>query len=292
MTDLLNRYEEGSKLAGVVYLHRISDDRFRGITGRNFNMFCKLCGESALKNVVLVTNMWRDDSQDINEAREKELSSIFFKPTLDKGAQMVRHRNTDDSARDIIRKLIWKNPVVLQIQREVVDEHKNVLDTAAGGLICQELREQTRRHQAKMMEALEAKDEEMRQVVTKIRRTSEGMAANYATEIERMTAKVREMEQEAKERERTEVAYKQQLVDLSLRLRDETNAFAAYRAKLEQGMKKPQDRVATAARTSPRQTPYVQDHFSAWPLTMTDALNYRRPSDLRWDIPSILATAK
>jgi len=128
----LNRYEKGSQLAGVIYIHRISDKRFTGIAGRNFKMFRKLCGDKTLKNVVLVTNMWGEVPRDVGESREDELSSTFFKPVLDKGAQMVRHHNTAQSAQDIIRVIMKNRPVVLQIQRELVDEHKDIVDTAAG----------------------------------------------------------------------------------------------------------------------------------------------------------------
>ena len=53
----MTRYEEGSKLARVIYVHRISDRRFSGIASRNFKIFRELCGEMSLKN-------------DIGEARE------------------------------------------------------------------------------------------------------------------------------------------------------------------------------------------------------------------------------
>ena len=43
-------------LTGILYVHRIYDNRFSGITGRNSSMVHKLCGESTLNNVVLVTN--------------------------------------------------------------------------------------------------------------------------------------------------------------------------------------------------------------------------------------------
>ena len=91
-TDLLipgtpvARYEKGSKLAGVIYTHRISDKRFTGIAGRNFKIFRELCGETNLKNVVLVTNMWGEVPHEVGKAREKELASVFLKPALDKGA--------------------------------------------------------------------------------------------------------------------------------------------------------------------------------------------------------------
>ena len=254
-TKLFDRYEKGSKLAGVIYIHRISDKRFTGITGRNFKMFRELCGDTTLKNVILVTNMWGEVSRDIGEAREDELTSDFFKPVLDKGAQMARHHNTAQSAHDIIRRIMKNRPVALQIQRELVDEHKDIVDTAAGGVINQELKEQIRKHQVElrmvqeeMMQAMKERDEEARQELEeesrklqeemeRIKKDSEGMASNYAEEKERMETKMKQMEREAKrERERTEVEYNRQMADLNHRLRMAANASKADRALLEQEM--------------------------------------------------------
>ena len=57
-TETLDRNENGFKLAGVIYIYRISDNRFTGITRRNFEIFRGLCGDETLKNVILVINMW------------------------------------------------------------------------------------------------------------------------------------------------------------------------------------------------------------------------------------------
>src|SRR5579872_4044981 len=77
------RYAEGSRLAGILYIHRISDDRFTGASTRNFKMFRKLCGDPSLKNVILVTNMWGKVEKGVGEAHEKELTEVFFKAALD-----------------------------------------------------------------------------------------------------------------------------------------------------------------------------------------------------------------
>ena len=259
---LCNSYEKGSKLAGVIYVHRISDKRFTGIAGRNFKMFRELCGDTTLKNVVIVTNMWGEVSRDVGSAREKELSSSFFTPALEKGAQMVRHHNTTKSAHDIIRVIMKNHPIVLQIQRELVDEHKNIIDTAAGEAVNQELNEQIRRHQAElkvvqgeMMQALKEKDEEVRQELEeetrklqeqmeKIKQDSEGMASNYTAEKERMEAKMKKMEQEARrERQQAEAEYNRQLADLDRRLRDSANASASDRMRLEFEIRRLRDRL-------------------------------------------------
>ena len=65
-------------------------------------MFRRLCGDAALRNVVLVTNMWNEVSPDIGKAREYELYSGLFKLALLKDTRMIQHRNTVGSAHDII----------------------------------------------------------------------------------------------------------------------------------------------------------------------------------------------
>jgi chromosome segregation ATPase len=199
----LDRYGNGFTLAGVIYIHRISDKRFTGIAKRNFGMFRELCGDETLKNVVLVTNMWGEVSLDVGEAREEELVGEFFKPVLDKGAQIARHRDTVKSAHDIIRRIMKNRPVALQIQRELVDEGKNITDTAAGQAVNKELSEQIERHNAElkavqeeMLRAQQRRDEETRQELeeemrkiqeemNRMRVSLEGMAARYDEEKKR-----------------------------------------------------------------------------------------------------------
>jgi hypothetical protein len=78
----MHSYKGKVTLAGVIYMHRISDIRMSGTARRNFTMFRKLCGENALSNVVLVTTMWGNlvDMEE-GEARERELQNKdgFFK---------------------------------------------------------------------------------------------------------------------------------------------------------------------------------------------------------------------
>ena len=219
-TELLRRYEKGSKLSGVIYVHRILDHRFGGVGGRNFDMLRKLCGDAAFKNVVLVTNMWSEVSPDIGEAREYELFSKFFKVAIHNGARMVRHYNTIQSAHDIVRRIVGKRPVVLQIQRELVDEREDIVGTTAGQAINQYLKEQIKRYQLELEEvreemeqALQEMDEEtmqeleqekrkLEQKMERIKMESERMVADYATEKERMDVRVVGMEQDEADRTR------------------------------------------------------------------------------------------
>ncbi len=185
----LNRYKEEDKLAGVIYTHSIANKRFTGIAKQNFGMFRELFDDTTLKNVVLVTNMWGDVSRDVGEDREQELSKEFFKPVLDKGAKMVRHHDTWQSAHDIIRGILENQPVTLRIQVELVDEGKNIVDTAAGEVVNQDLKELAKKQE------LEEQVKEVNEEIAKVKKESEEMTSKYAAEKERMEAKMKEMEE-------------------------------------------------------------------------------------------------
>jgi hypothetical protein len=248
----LVRYAAGSKLAGVIYMHRISDKRFTGISGRNFKTFRELCGDTTLKNVIIVTNMWGEVSQDVGESREKELSSNFFKPALEKGAQMARYQNSEQSAHDIIRSIMKNQPMTLQIQRELVDEGKNVIDTAAGEAVNKGLNEQIRRHQAELKaiqegvmqvpkdkdketrKELEEENRKLKEEVVKMMNDSSGMAARYQEEKRRIETAMRQMQEQARQEwEKAEVAYRIQMDNLNNCLRERTNASAADREAMQ-----------------------------------------------------------
>ena len=232
------RYEKGSKLAGVIYIHRISDIRFTGISGRNFKIFRELCGEPSLKNVVLVTNMWEEVPHDIGKARERELASIFLKPALDKGAQMVCHHNTEQSAHHVIRRIVNNQPLVLQIQREIVDERKDIINTAAGEAVDVELTEETKRHevalnqmQEEMTQVFEEKHENARRVLEEETRglrevmricmkESEGIALKYLQELEWAEVKMEHMAAQAKlDRDQVEMEFQVRMTLLKDRLK-------------------------------------------------------------------------
>ena len=180
-------------------------------------MFRQLCGDSTLKNVALVTNMWGEVSPEDGQDRENKLSNKFFKPAIDKGAQMARHHNTIQSSHDIVRMIMKNHPEVLQIQREVVDEQKDIVDTAAGEVVNGELNELIRKHgavlkklQEDMEEASKDRDEELRQELEEDRKVmqeqmerakkdSEEMASRYAAEKEKTEDKMKQLMREITE---------------------------------------------------------------------------------------------
>ncbi|KAJ7168445.1 P-loop containing nucleoside triphosphate hydrolase protein [Mycena filopes] len=241
---LATAYESGKKLAGVIYMHRISDVRMGGISTRNFKMFRQLCGDSSLKNVVVVTTMWSQVGLEVGEARETELVSDerFFKPVLDKGARMLRHENDIASAQAILHYLIGNQPRALRIQRELVDQGKEISQTAAGEELNRELSEQIERHkldmailQQEMRDAIREKDEETRKELevetrklqaemSRVQDDSKKLASDYSAqkaELERRMAEATEVAR------RDEENHQRQIQELEDRFRQSTEAEKA-----------------------------------------------------------------
>jgi len=135
---------------------------------RNFGVFRKLCGEETLKNVVIMTNMWGNATLEVGEARERQLSALFFKPAIDKGAQFIRHANTADSAHAVIHAILDNHPLALQIQEELVDQHMEFSRTAAGEEIRRALNEHAEKLEDKIRELQsELQDAEKRERETR-----------------------------------------------------------------------------------------------------------------------------
>ncbi|CAE6519027.1 unnamed protein product [Rhizoctonia solani] len=127
-------YRNGSKLTGIIYMHRITDTGISGIARRTFKLFLQLCGKESLPNVLIVTNMWSHSLTQPQINREAELCTYpdFFQSAIEQGATMARRfQKSHRSAEMIIRVLASKAPIVMQIQQELVDQGKSLSDTAA-----------------------------------------------------------------------------------------------------------------------------------------------------------------
>jgi len=89
-------------------------------------MFKKLCGDEGLASVVLVTTMWNKVEEASRLKREEQLiiKKELWEGMIVKGSKVFRHDNGIKSAMKIATYLISrKYPVVLDIQRQMVDKH-------------------------------------------------------------------------------------------------------------------------------------------------------------------------
>lgn len=234
-------------------MHRISDFRMGGISRRNFSMFRKLCGDDSLKNVALVTNMWSEVDPAVGDAREAELRSkdIFFKPVLDKHAQLLRHDGSLASAHAIVAEIVGNHPIALRIQEELVDEHKDISETAAGTELNRELAEQARKHMEELKQireemkvAIKERDEETRQELEaeanklkaemqRVQTDSQKLAANYNEEKARLEQRMMDITDAA---QRSATAYQKQMDELHRQLEERNVTSAAERNAIQKQM--------------------------------------------------------
>jgi len=130
-------YQKHIKLAGLLYFHRITDNRTAGTPLKNLNMFKELCGEQAQKNVILVTTMWDNlpvDGGDIGGHRESELKKTYWKSMIDNGSRTARFLNTYETAWKIVQPILISAELrqVVLLQQELVDQRMQVRETQAG----------------------------------------------------------------------------------------------------------------------------------------------------------------
>ncbi|KAE9408492.1 hypothetical protein BT96DRAFT_1013525 [Gymnopus androsaceus JB14] len=154
---LVKEQQEHRSLSGILYFHRISDVRMGGAARRNFTMFQKLCGDDAFKNVAIVTTRWDQEEAAIAEARFAELESKpqLFKSILDSGGKIFKHDRTPQSVNEILTHLISKDATSLLIQREIVDEHKELAETAAGQELYRDIVKQMEKHQKELADLID-----------------------------------------------------------------------------------------------------------------------------------------
>lgn len=147
---LCTQYELGIPLKGIIYMHRITDNRMSGTAQRYFEMFMRLCGDQNLENVVLLTTMWgelKDEGKGLQ--RERELRREFWAAMEKNGSTIRRFDGSTSMAEAFVCRLMRKENIILDIQDELVGQGKRLGQTKAGQLVVpmvdQEIGESERR---------------------------------------------------------------------------------------------------------------------------------------------------
>jgi len=201
-------YKEKRLLSGIIYLHRITDLRMEGSAVKNLMMFKKLCGPGALKNVFLTTTQWSNVDQAAGEIRESSISGDpnFWGRLIDKGATVQRFYGTRESGLGLIVKMMQNQPEALDIQDQIVEQRKTIVETDAGQWINAELIAQEKKYKEEIenlererQAAIAEKDEEMKELLAEEK-------AKAQERLERAEAEKRHLEgmHAAQRREREE----------------------------------------------------------------------------------------
>jgi DNA repair exonuclease SbcCD ATPase subunit len=134
--------EEGRKLSGILYLHRIDAPRMQGSALRHFGTFKQLCGEGFYKNIMLGTTCWDlVDANTLGQDRETQLKEKggFWYALLQKDAEIVRIPKERERARDLVFRLASKNPAFLQSQGEMGTMRLSLDEVSANKIINEDL---------------------------------------------------------------------------------------------------------------------------------------------------------
>jgi hypothetical protein len=208
-------YSKKVRLAGIVYLHRITDPRMQGSALKNLHMFQKLCGDRGLASVVLATTMWKgleatEEGRQMGQQRSEDLRKPeFWGAMIKRGSRIVRHEGSPESAKSIVGSLIDGaskgdgGGAVLDIQVQMVDEGKTLDETAAGQFVQAEMLEARRRFEADLVEyqasmemALQEKDSEMFEILRREKEDAEGRAAQLNADRDRLRVSLQQLARE------------------------------------------------------------------------------------------------
>lgn len=158
-------YSNQILLHGIVYIHRITDVRMQGSAKKNLLMFKKLCGDDALRKVVLATTMWDKVAHHEAEAREQQLVDTpeFWGFMVSKGSTVYRHNNTVESTVQIIEKLAHSDSTVtLDLQNQMVNRNQTLGETAAGRELESEIIKERQKWAAELKDTQEQIQEAIR----------------------------------------------------------------------------------------------------------------------------------
>jgi hypothetical protein len=185
-----------------------------GSAMKNGRMFRKLCGQGALKNILLVTTHWDEVESTVGESREAELRNDFWKDMIAGGAEVVRFNRTQASAFEILQKLIPKERVVVQLQEEMRDG-ATIGETSVGKEINKEIIEV----KAAAKKELEEIAKEMKEAaMARDRAWEQNLAASKAAweeQLRSVRARERELEEDSRAREaRVRIDIERQLQEM------------------------------------------------------------------------------
>jgi len=138
---LQNLYERNVYVNGIFYLQRVIDNRMTGSSIRQLGLMRNLVGDAGLKNVVLITTFWGKSDEKRGKAIVRDLVTSFWGPLLGHGARVFDYKSKKLTG-DLIRSVLTSQRTILDLQRELVDERRTLLQTTAGRGVAEEIEEE------------------------------------------------------------------------------------------------------------------------------------------------------
>lgn len=240
-------YAKSTQLAGIIYLHRISDVRMGGSALRNLRMFKQLCGANNLSSVILATTHWSTVSDPVGSEREQELMQTedFWGGMVGRGSQVVRHDGSKQSALKIITDLVGRRiRITLDIQKQWIDQQRNLSDTDAGQALQEELIAERKKFEGKLTELKEDMDLALKEKDQKWQEQIKKDKAMYDEKIKQTYSQTEELRTDIK---RIAKEKEEQYAVLQEEMREERERSEALLAETRKNLKEAQaarDKVA------------------------------------------------
>jgi hypothetical protein len=252
---LSTSFKQGTRLSGVIFLHRISDPKMAGSARKNLLMFKKLCGEKAYQSVILTTTMWTKVTPEEGARREKELieTDDYWGLMSKRGSTVFRYGDTKESALNLISHILKQQmTVTLDIQDEIVNKGHDIDETSAAHELNAEIIRERKMHVAElnamrdqMQEAIDLRDEELQQSFKEEIDSLQQKIQKGAEEQQKLTQTLRDVDKRKEEEFRafTEQMKKEREQERQ-RYETERKEYRESMARQEQALKEHQRREA------------------------------------------------
>ncbi len=204
---LAQLYRMKVAIAGIIYLHRITDNRLSGTAVKSLRILAKLCGEHGYPHVILATSMWDTVRVPGNNAeflaavdRENQLrqADTPWRQICSQGNPSMRWTRSKEgwSSMAIMDALmdiyLQHGQLELRIQVELVDEGRQLDDTEAGMAVDEELS----RARVELREEMEALKARYREAVAA---KANSAAEEISLQIEASTRRIERVESSHRE---------------------------------------------------------------------------------------------
>ena len=102
---------------------------------KTLKLFQEICGEAAFKNVLLLTSRWEEVPETLGIERERQLREDKWRYMISRGSTSMRFYGTQQTALVIAGHLLEQSNIVLELQKEIIVEHKHLNETRAGSFV-------------------------------------------------------------------------------------------------------------------------------------------------------------
>ncbi|KAF2735586.1 hypothetical protein EJ04DRAFT_576067 [Polyplosphaeria fusca] len=117
-TFLTTHHPPSIRLAGIIYLHRISDPRFAHTFSRFLTLLLSICGRAALSHTALVSTMWSaEPARHAALARDSQLQNQQWRELIEAGSHVFQFDGSRAMAQTIVGQVLGMGgSVVLRVQ--------------------------------------------------------------------------------------------------------------------------------------------------------------------------------